>query len=287
MDLVSQLPNLIVSQSANQSLPSSAQSILTLSECERRRNPNLVSQTHKDSGVVGVRFTLPATGQRTGANPNSTPLATAASTPPLPPHKPEWDHDDRDLLLKSADRQRYTESSGIRIRAFVEDAVKFFEMCGRPRDRWARFVVSWLGFNEAEKVSRSYFVGDNVDYNNFREGLLTLFGRLDCEDAYRQQLRVLAQSGAEPVAAFASRITDLSTYAYPNFPTELQLDLAVDYFISGLCDGSSRDYLRRERARRRINWQEAVQIAQASDVPCAAEYTSPLAVAALEVMCAK
>ena len=73
-----------------------------------------------------------------------------------------------------------------------------------------------------------------------------------CEDAYRQQLRVLTQSGAEPVAAFASRTTDLSTRAYPNFPTELQLDLAVDHFISGLRDASSRDYLRRERAGRRI-----------------------------------
>ena len=59
-------------------------------------------------------------------------------------------------------------------------------MCGLPRERWARFVVSWLGSNKAETGRRSTFVADNVDYNTFPEGLFTLFGRLDCEDAYRQ-----------------------------------------------------------------------------------------------------
>ena len=145
-------------------------------------------------------------------------------------------------------------------------------MCCRSRNRWARFILSWLGPNEAENIRRSHFAANNVDYNLFREGLFTLFGRLDFEDSYRQQLSVLVRSGAESVAAFASRTTDLSTRAYPNFPTELQLDLAVDHFISGLRDASSRDYLRRERARRRIAWQEAVQMALAAKVPRAAEY---------------
>ena len=102
-----------------------------------------------------------------------------------------------------------------------------------------------------------------------------------------QQLRVLVQSGAESVVAFASRTTDLSTRAYPDFPTELQLDLAVDHFISGLRDASIRNCLRLKRARRRISWQEAVKIAQASKVPRAAEYTSPGAAASLDAMCAK
>ena len=94
-------------------------------------------------------------------------------------------------------------------------------MFGRPRDRWSRFIRAWLGANEAEKVRRSHYVGDAITYEIFRTGLYTLFGRLDLEDAYRQQLRVLAQSGSESVAAFASRTSDLSTRAYPDFPTEL------------------------------------------------------------------
>ena len=80
------------------------------------------------------------------------------------------------------------------------------------------------------------------------------------------QLSVLAQSGAKPVAAFASQTTDLSTRAYSGFPTDQQLDLAVDNFISGLRDVSSRDYLRRERAIRCITLQETVQMAQAAVV---------------------
>ena len=125
-------------------------------------------------------------------------------------------------------------------------------MCGRPRDRWARFIISWLGANEAKKVRRSHFFGNDVDYAVFRDGLITLFGRLEFEDSYRQQLRELTQAGSESVASYAARTTDLSSHDYPYFTTEVQLDLAVEHFVSGLRDTSTRDYLRRERARRRI-----------------------------------
>ena len=101
---------------------------------------------------------------------------------------------------------------------------------------------------------------------------------MDFKDSYRQQLRVLVQAGAESVAAFASKTIDLSSRAYPDFPTNLQLDLAVDHSISGLREVFSRDYLRREQSRRRSKWQEAVQIAQASEMPRVGEYApSPAA----------
>ena len=78
--------------------------------------------------------------------------------------------------------------------------------------------------------------------------VLSHFGRLVFEDSYRQQLRELTQSGSESIASYAKRTTDLTTGAYPKFPTELQLDLAVEHFIAGLRETSTRDYLRRERA---------------------------------------
>ena len=64
-------------------------------------------------------------------------------------------------------------------------------MCGRPRKRWARFIISRLGANEAEKVLRSHFFSDDVDYTAFKSCLITLFGGLEFEDSYRQQLREL------------------------------------------------------------------------------------------------
>ena len=96
-------------------------------------------------------------------------LTTAAAnlTPPPPSARPVWDPDDRDLLLKSANRPRFIKSSGVRIQAFLEDAETLLDMCGRPRDRWARFIISWHGANEAEKVSCSHFYGDDVDYTAF------------------------------------------------------------------------------------------------------------------------
>ena len=96
-----------------------------------------------------------APGQRQAQPP---PPAGYEITYPPPPARPEWNPDDRDLLLRSANRFRFTEVSGVRIRAFLEDAENFLEMCGHPRDYWARIIISWLGANEPEKVRCLYFL---------------------------------------------------------------------------------------------------------------------------------
>ena len=140
------------------------------------------------------------------------PLPTSVAVNPLPPPpsaRPEWDPYEHDLLLKSANRPRFKESSNVRIRAFLEDAENFLDMCGRPRDRWTRFIILWLGANKSEKVRRSHFFGNDVDYATFENNLITLFGRLEFEDSYRHQLRELAQAGSESVASYAARTTDL------------------------------------------------------------------------------
>ena len=105
-----------------------------------------------------------------------------------------------------------------------------------------------------------------MNYPVFRKGLISLFGRFKFEGAYRATLRSLRQSGSESVASYAARVTDLCSRAYPNFSTDDQVNLAVDHFISGIADTSSRDYLMRERAWRLLKWQEAVRIAQASEI---------------------
>ena len=67
-----------------------------------------------------------ALGQRLGQPP--PPAAPATANLPPPSARPESDPDDRDLLLKSANRPRFTESLGVRIRAFLEDAENFLEV---------------------------------------------------------------------------------------------------------------------------------------------------------------
>ena len=124
--------------------------------------------------------------------------------------------------------------------------------------------MSWLKFAESDKVGHSHIADDINEYDKFRDGLLTLFGRHEFQDSFRGQLRSLRQESSEAVANYAARVTDLCSRAYPKFSTEDQLDFAVEHFISGLADVTSREFLRRERARRNINWQEAVQMAQAS-----------------------
>ena len=206
-----------------------------------------------------------APGQRLAQPP---PPAAQATTNLLPSSsRPKWDAYDCDLLLKFASRPQFTEASGVRIRAFLENAENCLDMCKRPRDRWARFIISLLGVKEAEKVRRSHFCNDDVDYTAFKTGLITLFGRLEFEDSNCQQLRELANTGSESIALYAARTTDLTSRAYPKFSTENQLEIAVKYFIAGLRNTSTRDYLRREREHRSISCQEAVQMAQACELP--------------------
>jgi hypothetical protein len=177
----------------------------------------------------------------------------------------DWDAADRETLLKAASRPRYIESSNVKIRSFLADAELFLTLCNRPRNRWAYFVLSWLGSEEAEKVRRSHVADSVADYDKFRAGLTTIFGRFEFEGAFRAHLRSLRQSGAETVTAYAARTTDLCSRAYAEFATEAQLSLAVDHFIGGLADTSTREYLLRERARRPVEWMEVVRIAQASE----------------------
>ena len=214
--------------------------------------------------------------------------------PPVPPPRSQlpssivaaastdWDAADRDTVLRASSRPRFTEASGMKTRAFLDDSELFLQLYGRPRARWGLFVMSWLGFAESNKVRRSHIADDVAEYDKFREGLLTLFGRHEFQDSFRGQLRSLRQSGSEAVADFPVRVTDLCSRAYSKFFTEDQLDLAVSHFISGLADVTSREFLRRERARQNINWQEAVQMAQASEplhaldpVAASAQHCSP------------
>ena len=147
----------------------------------------------------------------------------------------------------------------------MSDFEFFLTICNRPRDRWGFSILSWLKSEEAEKARRSHIADHVANYPVFREGLISLFGRFDFEGAYRATLQSLRQSGSESVAAYAAHVTDLCSRAYPNFSPDDQLSLAVYYFMSKIADTSNQDYLIRERARRPVEWQEAVRIAQASE----------------------
>ena len=79
----------------------------------------------------------------------------------------DLDATDRETLLKAASIQRFTETSGIKIRAFLADAELFLTYCSRPRDRWGFFVLAWLGSEEAEKVRQSHVADTVASYEKF------------------------------------------------------------------------------------------------------------------------
>ena len=113
---------------------------------------------------------------------------------------------------------------------------------------------------------RRFHVADHVAvYDKFRAGLIALVGSFEFEGVYRATLLSHRQAGAESVAAYATHMTELCSQANANITTEAQFSLAVDHFIAGLADVSSREYLQRERAQQSVEWMEAVRIAQASE----------------------
>ena len=63
-----------------------------------------------------------------------------------------WDATNRETLLKAASRQRITQTSGIKISAFIADAELFLTLCSRPRDRWGFVVLVLLGSEEHENI---------------------------------------------------------------------------------------------------------------------------------------
>ena len=136
-------------------------------------------------------------------------------------------------------------------------------MCAGPVHHLGFFLLASLGTEEAEKVRRSHVAESVADYATFKKGVETLFGKFEFETSYRAMLRNHTQAGAESVAAYAARTTNVCSKAYAGFSTETQLSLAVDHFIAGLADSTSRDYLLHDRACCPLTWQEVVQMAQA------------------------
>ena len=62
-----------------------------------------------------------------------------------------------------------------------------------------------LSAEEAEHVRRSHLADAIADYAKFKSGVKALFGTFEIEGSFRAQLRKHAESGAESIAACATR----------------------------------------------------------------------------------
>ena len=213
-------------------------------------------QSHSPVDLVDP-VAVQSSSRRIG-QPSSTVSAPHFTTAPPEPPRDDWDPKDCEILIKLAKRPRFLESSGIKIRAFLDDAELFLKLCGRPHNRWGYFILMWLGADESEKVQCSQLVDKADDYDTFKTGVITLFGRLEFEDSYRQKLRKLKQSASELINDYAARTSDLVSRGFPNYTTDAQLNIAVEKIVAGLADVSTREFLRRDHARRRIYWTKAV-----------------------------
>ena len=193
------------------------------------------------SQSIAPSCTFPA---KTRISATAQPAAFAAN----------WDENNSTTLLKLSSRARFNEASGNKIRGYIADLELYLQMCARPVHHWGYFLLASLGTDEAEKVRRSHVAEAVADYPVFKKNVETLFGKFEFEDSYRAMLRSHAKAGAESIAAYAARTTEVCSKAYAGFSTETQLSLAVDHFIGGLGDATSRDYLLHDRACRAFTW---------------------------------
>ena len=104
--------------------------------------------------------------------------------------------------------------------------------------------LSACGFARTKlRLRRFHFIYDNVKYAAFNIGLPRFLEDLSA--------KTRIASNCASVAFYDPHTTDLLSQIYPFFLKELQIDLAVKQFVAGLRD-TTRDYLERERACRRI-----------------------------------
>ena len=123
----------------------------------------------------------------------------------------DWDKDDANALVKLASRARFSELAGNKIKGFVPD----LELYLRPVHHWGYFLLASLGAEKAAKVRRSHLADSIADFQKFKSGVEAMLGKFEFEGSYRAQLRTHAQSGAESIAAYAARTTDVCSRAYP------------------------------------------------------------------------
>ena len=77
-----------------------------------------------------------------------------------------------------------------------------------------------LNAEEAKKVWRLHLADVIADYAKFKSGVEALFGKFEFEGSFCAKLRTHAQSGAESIAVYAARTTDICSKAYPAFAAE-------------------------------------------------------------------
>ena len=231
--------------------------------------PFAVAQPEAPFQAACAQFAVSAAAQpavRVGAQPAVYALPAAPTGAQPADFAADWDEKETNTLLKLSSRACFTEPSGSKIRGLVADFELYLRMCVRPVYHMGYFLLASLGTEEAKKVRRSLVAESVADYLTFKKGVETLFKKFEFKGSYRAMLRTQAQAGAESVAAYSARTTDVCSKAYASFSIETQLSLAVDHFIAGLADSTSRDYLLHDRACRPLTWQKAVQMAQACKV---------------------
>ena len=192
----------------------------------------------------------------------------------------DGDKDNANALLKLSSRARFSELAGKKIRGFVADLELYLHMCARPVHNWGYFLMVSLGEEEAEKVRRSHLADTIADYQKFKSGVKAMFSMFEFEGSFSAQLLTHAQYGAESIAAYPARTTDVCSRNYPAFATETQLSLAVDHFITGLANTTTGDNLLHHRACRSLKWQEVVQMAQAYEASRLSPHAAAAAVTA-------
>ena len=121
-----------------------------------------------------------------------------------------------------------------------------------------------LDAEEVEKVRRSHLAEVIADYAKFKSGVEALFCKFEFEGSFRAQLRTHAQSALRTLLP-TLRAQLLCARRPTPHSRRRQLSLAVDHFIAGLADITTRDYLLHDRACRSLSWQEVVQMAQACE----------------------
>lgn len=127
---------------------------------------------------------------------------------------------------------------------------------------WGYFVIASPSTDKAERVRSSLVTEAVADYFAFKNFVETFFDKFEFEGYYRAMLRSQVEAGAESIAEYATRTTDVCYKAYAGLVTDPQLSLAANYLMSGLADATLHDYFLHDRAHHALQWQETMQMAQ-------------------------
>ena len=136
-------------------------------------------------------------------------------------------------------RNRRRDSSRVVNRTSVRGSnpSRHLEAKAVPLEEWPKTIETFLSEATLVKVRKARVRDMTPSYEENKRAICSILWRPEDIESNRVQLDQIRQNPCEGASDFASRVVELVSRAWSDFPPQAQMSIAMHHFVSGLKNG--------------------------------------------------